>query len=117
MPQKEEGDDEQEHDSLLGGTNPMVSSSSPPPSPTHGEDEEDPASKKPAYVDKLKEYLRKMTENKFYIALFLLATVFTLFADDIRILALPKSADLLMTGLMFATLLLFGTLSKITKYP
>jgi len=52
--------------------------------------------------------LREMTQNKFYIFLFLVATIFALYADDLRRLFLPKDADDVITGFMFATLLLFG---------
>lgn len=95
--------------------NPMNNSEPPSASPgsydpdlSEEETTDDKGPKKPGWIDHLKEFLRKLTENKFYIALFLIATIFTLFADDIRILAMPKSADVVMQGLMFATLLLFG---------
>ena len=52
--------------------------------------------------------LRVMVENKFYIALFTIATFYTLFADDCRLLWLPKEADPVIHGLMFTAFLLFG---------
>lgn len=61
-----------------------------------------------AYYQHIVESLRAMVENKFYIIVFVIATIFTLFADDCRILWMPKEADPYMHALMFATFVMFG---------
>ena len=70
---------------------------------------EKPVKQKTVTYQKLVSRLRAMVEHRIYIAIFLIATVWTLFADDCRILWMPKEADPYMFGLMFTTFVLFGS--------
>lgn len=46
-------------------------------------------------------------DNKFYIALMTIVTLWALFADDIRILACPRSIDHIFSGINAGGMLLF----------
>jgi hypothetical protein len=46
-------------------------------------------------IDKLKYFMHKLVDNMYFHIIILTLAVFSLFNDDVRLLAVPKSADIL----------------------
>ena len=59
---------------------------------------------------------RRLIENNYFQLIVTIFTIYALFADDIRLLVLPKSADDILDALTLLCLLLFGAELIISVY-